>query len=775
MAKRRASRRKQKLQQLRRRALHICGHVLFWGLLLGLGYCLWLDREVARTFATHQWALPARVYAQPVTLFSGAAYSRAELMAELDALGYQRRSGPPQQGQYRAREKAIDVFTRGFPYWDAPEPARLIRISFNGKALAAVHGEHAENLPLVRLEPVEIGRINPQRFEDRVLLRFEDLPQQFIELLIAVEDRRFFQHHGFDPLGLMRAMWHNLRAGRMREGGSTITQQLVKNFYLTRERTLRRKMVELVMAISLELRFSKQDILETYINEVFLGQDGNRAIHGFGLAAQFYFARPLNELSVPQMATLIGMVKGPSAYDPRRHRRASKDRRNTVLAIAARNGLIAPQQAKQWQQQTLRLGEMTSAQTNSSAAFIDIVKRHLARDYSAEQLKTAGMRIFTTLDRRLQRATQAAVSDELKRIEQARDIDQLQAAVVLSDPGNGEILALVGDRYAGRVGFNRAYDIRRPVGSAIKPLVYALALSQPHQYTLASPLDDAAIKWQGPNGQVWQPKNFNGQEQGEVSMLNALEQSLNLASVDLGLKLGIPAVRKHLEGLGLSDDIPEVPSIVLGAVDLSPYELAQTYSVIANDGYWTPLRAIVDVTDAANNKLTRYPLEIEQRLDAATAAQVKFAMSRVVERGTARALRHAFADALPLAAKTGTSNNHRDSWFIGFGANRLATVWVGRDNNSPTGLTGSSGALPIWRALMQAARLEPLSSGLPPALTMRSVDLQQAVEVPPECANGQLIPVHNKAQLQRWNDCRGALTPAPRKPSMFDRFRSLFE
>ncbi|MEQ8660867.1 MAG: transglycosylase domain-containing protein, partial [Gammaproteobacteria bacterium] len=368
----------------------------------------------------------------------------------------------------------------------------------------------------MRLDPVEIGSINPRRFEDRMLLAYAELPRRFVAALVAVEDHRFFEHHGVDVFGLARAMVANLRAGRFVQGGSTLTQQLVKNFYLTRERTLARKLTEMMMAVSLELRYDKHQILETYVNEVFLGQDGNRAIHGFELAAQFYFGAPLDELAIEQMALLIGMVKGPSVYDPRRHPEAARKRRDVVLEVLGRHGLLSAEALDAARARPLRLRGEGGKATRASPAFMALVKRQLLRDYSAEDLNAAGLNVFTTLDLDLQRNAEAETRATIAALEKSGQREALQAAVVVVEPRSGEILSLVGDRNPGYAGFNRALDARRPIGSTIKPLIYAYALAEPERYALFSPLADTAVSVTDAQGNTWRPKNFDDIEHGRV-------------------------------------------------------------------------------------------------------------------------------------------------------------------------------------------------------------------------------------------------------------------
>ncbi len=765
----------KRLHRSRRAWFFYARHAALWIVIVFLGYWLWLDREVVRAFENKRWSLPATVFARPLELYPGTRISPERLNRTLSRLGYAKTDAPRSRGQFSVAIEQIEVKTRGFPYWDIPEPERHAVISFaDDRVTDIVDGGTSQRIDLMRLEPPEIGRINPRRYEDRKLLAYNDIPQQFIDALVAVEDRRYFTHLGVDLKGLARAMWANFQARGFVQGGSTLTQQLIKNLYLTRARTLARKFNEILMAISLERRYTKAEIFETYVNEVFLGQDGNRAIHGFELAAHFYFAKPLVELDITEMATLIGMVKGPSVFDPRRHREAARARRNVVLSILAEDGILGGDDARDLLQQPVKIHGQAQRRDSDFPAYMGLVKRQLLREYSADDLNAAGLNIFTTLDVDVQLATAQAVRDTVSKLEASSDRQDLQAAAIVADPASGEILAMVGDRNPAYAGFNRVLDARRPVGSVIKPFIYALALEQPRRYSLLTKLKDEFVSWTDASGVVWEPKNFNGREHGEVSILDALVRSLNLATVNLGMQLGVSNVANYFERLGIKDDVPEYPSILLGAIDLSPFEVAELYTIIANEGFRVPLRAISAVTDQSHGVLNRYGLKIKPVMKPAAASLVRYAMTRVVAEGTGRRLPSRLAQVRPLAGKTGTSNDFRDSWFAGFGRNRLGIVWVGRDDNKPTGLTGGSGALQIWGAAMSRARLEPLKKSVPPAVVWQRVMLSTNSIIDAECAGGELIPLHRDSAVSHAANCDGRPTEIGHRRGVIDRIREFF-
>ncbi len=762
-----------------RRTRFFLRHLLVWLVLVGLAYWLWLDREVTSAFEHKQWVLPARVFARPLELYPGANVSLDRLVRKLDTLGYQRVASPTAVGQYTAGEEQIEFFSRGFKFWDFPEAGRHVEVRFVGAVPESVMDrDSGQAIDLMRLEPPEIGRINPQNFEDRKLLAFDEVPKQFVAALVAVEDRRFFKHHGVDFIGLLRAFSVNLLAQRVVQGGSTLTQQLVKNLYLTHERTMLRKINEMLMAVSLERQYSKQKIIETYMNEVFLGQDGNRAVHGFELAAHFYFAKPLSELDWLEAATLIGMIKGPTLYDPRRHPEQSKARRDVVLGLLAQAKLVPQSSLAALRKMPLKLRGGADGSSHEYPSFMALVQRQLSREYSPRDLDAAGLNIFTTLDVEVQQSAEAAIRNTLPDIEKRARKRNLQGAIIIVDPASGEVLAMVADRDPGYAGFNRVVDARRPIGSVVKPLVYALALGQPGRFSLLTPLNDTSVTWTGPDGKRWQPQNFDKKEHGTVSLLDALTHSFNMATVNLGLQLGMSRVTAYMHHLGVPGKLPLYPSVLLGTLELSPLELAEVYTVFANDGFRVPARVINAVTDQNRRKLKRYGLALQPVMEPATAALMRYALTRVVAEGTAAGLATALPGITPLAGKTGTSNDSRDSWFAGFGGNLLGVAWVGRDDNKPTGLTGASGAMRVWAAAMKGAAITPLELQVPTEVAWQNVDVRSSTILPPQCPNGVVMPLHRDSPVGRAPDCfPSEATPLPAPPpsrrSVFDRFEEL--
>ena len=727
----------------------IAGGVLL-ALLLG-AYSLYLGQSVRVAFEGKRWAVPARVYARPLELYEGAPMSAQQLAYELQILGYRKVKNPWQGAQWSLQGNRFQIRTRAFHFWDGKAEGRALQLQVRDGSVSGLRDTRAgEALDLVRLEPAMIGSIYPSHREDRVLVRREEIPEHLVHALLAIEDRRFYEHHGVDPRGIARAMWANLRAGGLVQGGSTLTQQLVKNFLLTSERTLSRKLNEALMALIVDSRYAKDEILEAYANEIYLGQDGARAIHGFGLGAYFYFDRPLSELQVHETAMLVGLVKGASYYNPRRHPQRARQRRDLVIGAMQAQGFLDAETAAAAQAHPLGLGQRRRSEGHRYPAFIQLVRRQLQRDYQEADLTSEGLRIFTTLDPWDQQHAAKGVAEQLDRIEKARGIPagSLQAAMVMASPQEGEVRALVGGRKAGVSGFNRALAASRPIGSLVKPAVYLSALSEPQRYTLASLLKDEPVDLQLANGDRWRPRNYDRKAHGRVPLHQALSDSLNLATVNLGMEMGLPRVIRTLGKLGVEDPPQPFPSLLLGAVSLSPLQVAQVYQTLAAGGFRAPLRAIREVLDAHNRPLQRYPLDIQQAVDGKAVFLLNSNLQEVVQSGTGRALRGYLDGAEGIAGKTGTTNELRDSWFAGFGGDRVASVWVGRDDNEPTGLTGSTGALPVFGHVMQRLKPLPMIQAPPAGIEYQWIEDASGLRSAEGCEGALALPfVHGSAPV----------------------------
>ncbi len=755
--------RKSRKKKSRSRRVSSPGRRWLWrlllvGLVVSVLALLVLDAVVYQKFSGKKWSLPSHVYSRALELYQGQSLGREQLQWELGNLGYHRVSAAKKPGEYSVSNNRVELYSRGFEFWDGSEHARLMRVAFQGDSVHGLTDSRGAPLPLARLEPMVIGGIYPAHKEDRELVKLEQLPSSLADGLVAVEDQGFYQHHGLSFRGVARAMVANLKEGRLAQGGSTLTQQLVKNFYLNQRRTLSRKLLEALMAVLLEIHFSKQEILETYINEVYLGQAGDRAVHGFGLASRHYFQRSVKELELQQVALLVGMVKGASYYNPWRQPERALQRRNLVLTLMAEQGVITVDAARRAQQKPL--GVLPQQQGRGGRwqypAFLELVKRRLREQYDEEDLQTEGLRIFTRFDPQVQRKLEARVASRIDNLEQGYRIEagKLQAAAVVVRVGSGEVVAMAGDRQAGYAGFNRALDARRQIGSTVKPAVYLAALERPSQYTLSSLIDDSPVAVEAKDGDVWEPRNFGRESHGPVPLYEALGQSYNQAAARLGLELGVDNVVNALQRLGYEGHLPPLPSLMLGAVSMSPVEVSQLYHTIAANGFYTPLRAIDSVFTSANTPLQRYPFESEQRFDPRVMHLLQYAMQVVLREGTGKSAYRRLPESLVLAGKTGTTNDQRDSWFAGFSGNYLTVVWLGRDDNGKTPLTGGTGALQLWTDIMASLDNRSMVFNQPDGVSYYWVEPASGLLSREGCAGARYLPFIDGSEPRQQNNCR---------------------
>jgi penicillin-binding protein 1B len=713
-------------------------------LLLGLsGYIYYLDVTIRKAFEGRKFALPARVYGRALEVYPGLKLTREQFVDEFKSIGYHENPQPNEAATYKNTLNGIGFTTRDFVFGDGPQPLQHLRIAFaDGKvSLLQQRGSNDVDLPLLRMEPPLIGGIYPGHNEDRELVRISQVPKPLIDALIATEDRKFYTHWGIDPRGIARALYKTVTGQRI-EGGSTLTQQLVKNFFLTSERTLSRKANEVLMALLLEMHYSKDEILETYLNEIFLGQDASRAIHGFGLASYFYFDRPLGRLEPQEIATLVGMVKGPSVYDPRNHPELALKRRNVVLQIMTSQNVITQAQFLAARRKPLGVVQRAPAGTSPYPAFLQFVHHQLERDYREEDLRSEGLRIFTTLDPFVQHQAEQALASRLAAIEKASRLtnNTLEGAVVVSSTQTGEIQAMVGGREARYAGYNRAIDAQRPIGSLVKPIVYLTALEDPQRYTLITPLDDSPLVWSQPGTPDWKPKNYDREFHGQVQLRTALAHSYNVATARLGIALGVEHILDKLPLYGIERRPPPFASSLLGAFGLSPVEVSQLYQTFADGGFRTPLRAIRTIVTADGKPLQRFPLNVEPVAPPAPVYLLTAALQGVVRDGTARSLVNWLPAEMNVAGKTGTTDDLRDSWFAGYTSDRVAVVWVGSDDNKPTGLTGASGAMTVWGEMMKNIQPEPLEPAMPEEIEMVNVDPVSGLRYDEGCKAGILLP-----------------------------------
>jgi penicillin-binding protein 1B len=702
----------------------LIGFVVIAGVLSIMLYAVFWGIVAWDQFGSKQWELPARIYSRPLELYPGLPLNPELLEKELILMSYRKGDSIDVPGSYCINKNVCTLFSRPFSFPDGEESSQKIRIEIrNGTISGLTDIETNRNINLARLDPALIGSFYPDSDEDRLWVKFDDAPPLLIQTILAVEDRDFYHHHGIKILSMLRALKTNIMAGKAIQGASTLTQQLVKNLFLSTEKTLIRKINEAIMALSLELFYDKNKIFEAYINEVYLGQDGNRAIHGFGMASRFYFGRSLDDLCAREIALLVGLLKGPSYYNPYRFTERALKRRNVVLSLMADQILIRPAEAQQAMKKDL--GVISNPQSGISPfpSFLDFVKRNLLREYDETDLETEGLRIFSTMVPKIQFAVEKSVKNRLETIERSKNLpfNSLEAAVVITGVGNNEIVALTGGRNPKIKGFNRALDSRRLSGSLIKPVIYLSALAQSEKYTLISSLNDSPIQVKTKNG-VWEPKNYDRQFHGNVPLFEALSNSYNAATVRLGMEMGLDTFFETLHKLGIHKNLPPYPSVLLGAVGISPLEAAQMYQTFAAGGFFSPVRVIQAVCRPDGHLLQRYPLTVNETINPDTIYLLNKALQIVISEGTGRSLNRVLAEKLTPAGKTGTTDDLRDSWFAGFTGDYTGAVWVGRDDNAPCGLTGASGAMQVWGDIMAKISTSPLQLSKPDNIIITTID-----------------------------------------------------
>ena len=703
--------------------------VLLLTLLLSVIY---LDGKVRQTFEGQRWKVPIQVFGQIQTLSVGESFQLNNFTKKLRLSGYQKVVHAEQPGLFEQSSQRVIFYRRAFNFGDGLLPANKITIEvFNGKISLILLAQ----IPVsqVTLEPILIDRILPESKEDRVLVGLESVPEKLLDTLLLVEDREFYFHHGVSPSGILRALFNNIRAGRTVQGGSTLTQQLVKNMYLTRARTLTRKVKEALMALILEYRYSKDQLLEAYINEVYLGQHYANGIYGFGLASEFYFGENIAQLQPQQMALLIGQIKGPSFYDPWRYPLRAKQRRDLILRLMFEQHFLSRIDFEQAVESPLSVRKSRRIAKNKYPAYLQLVKNELSTHISNVQ-QQSGIRVFTGFSHQSQQLLEQTVAQQIPLLEKKHQQADLEVAMIVTDISSSEIRALVGGREQGYEGFNRALYAKRPIGSLIKPAIYLAALERYEQYSFATVLQDKSITLTSDAGKKWQPKNYNGEYAGQVPLIDGLVHSLNIPTVNLGMSLGLENIANAMHLLGYQHDVITRPSMLLGAIDMAPIEINQLYLPIAAKGEFKSQHAVTKIFSEQGDVLWSINKTAEQRISVNGAYLLDYALSQVTKTGTARSLTWRLADK-QLAGKTGTSNDLRDSWFIGYDQRHLVTTWVGRDDNKPTKLTGSSGALVLFAHFMKNQKVMNKQLVMPEGVAMTLFEQQSGHAVTKNCSN----------------------------------------
>ena len=696
------------------------GRLLTWGLAavaLALGflipYTMYLNTQVTQRFGQLRWQIPTRVYARPLVLSPGLAMNADTLKTELAASSYRDDGIGNSPGTYRVDGGHFEISSRGYIDVDGRVAPRRVELTLSGGQVASLRDVAGEkSLKAARLDPARIATLYGQKQEERRLVRIGDVPELLITGLQAVEDKDFNSHHGIDLSGIARAAWVALRSGgKVRQGASTLTQQLARSGLLGigKEQTLTRKFNEILYALIMEARYDKAVILEAYLNQVYLGQRGSQAIHGMASGAEFWFGRDLDSLTTEQVALLIGLVKGPSYYDPRRTPERALDRRNFVLGKLHENGLIDTAEYQRALKAPLGVPATPGlVAANRFPAYIDLVRRQLGHDYPESTLQGAGLNVFTGMSPSAQAYAEGALAHTIKSLENKRR-PELQAGVVVTDVHNGDVLAVIGSRNVAEPGFNRAVEAQRPVGSLLKPFVYLLALAQPDRWSLASWVEDTPVTVQLGRGRTWSPGNSDNSSHGTVRLIDALARSYNQATVRVGMEVGPERITQLIHVLAGLKAEPN-PAVILGATGQSPYGMAQLYQFLASGGEIQPLHAVRGVVDAQGKLLKRYDKSPApaQEGDSIAANLISVALQEVVNSGTASRLNAEGLGRLQPAGKTGTSNDGRDSWYAGYTGDHLAVIWMGNDQNEQTGLYGASGAMRVWSGIFHNLPSKPL-------------------------------------------------------------------
>jgi penicillin-binding protein 1B len=733
-------------------------------------YGVYLDAQISKQFSGNKWQVPAQIFARPLHLRQKLEITATEIIEELELLAYRNVPLAAKTGEYHVVGNTIRIQRRGFHFPHAQEKNRSIELQLTkGRVSKIVDLETKQNLEAFYLEPWLVTRLVSSGREDRMLVNLQDVPKALTTALVLVEDKDFYEHHGVAPLSILRALMANISAGRTVQGGSTLTQQLIKNLFLSREKSLIRKAKEALMAILIDARYSKDLILEAYLNEVFLGQNGETGVHGFGLASFFYFDRPLTELNTVELATLVGIIKGPSYYNPRRYPERVQERRNLVLRVLFENNHLQRQEYEEMINLPVKLASGASLAKGKHPAFMDKVRRELRLVLDDPDIRQSGLKVFTTLDPNAQRKAEDAVSKGIAAQEKRIGIEGMETAMVVTDIKSGELRSIVGGRKTQFQGFNRALDAKRSVGSLIKPAIYLTALEQAEDYNLATPLVDEPIKLKSSYGKMWEPQNSDKKFRGQVPMITALTRSLNVPTVGLGMTLGLDTIVDTIWRLGVEEEIQRYPALTLGAVNFSPLQVNQMYQTMANNGRYIPLHAVTAIMSPSNQLLWQFAIPAEQRVDEQASYLLNYALHKVTLEGTAKEIKRQFPD-INMAGKTGTTDDYRDSWFSGFDKNILITTWIGKDDNQPVNLSGASGAMQLFVDYQKQQQPKSLVRRFPAGLGISHFDIATGALSKAGCTDTFSVPAILSALPPIPAKCSGvSVVPEKKKKSFWER------
>jgi penicillin-binding protein 1B len=703
--------------------------ILFLVLILSFfTYVFYLKVTITSKIEGKKWNLPSRVYAAPFGIYPGQTVEGGHLFSRLERLGYHPAPGGVRaKGDYSAHSDQIVIYLHDFPYPEEPFQGWVLQLDLSyGKITRMSRADTHEEVFFQELEPELIAGFFENTWEDRTLRKLNEIPPSLIHAVIAIEDERFYQHHGIDPRSIFRAFLTNLRSKEILQGGSTLTQQLVKNFFLNQKRTFSRKINEVIMALIIENRYDKQQILETYLNEIYWGQKGSVGIFGIGKASQFYFDKEVKELTVGEAALLAGIIQAPNHLDPRRNYKKAIDRKNVVLRKMLDLRWISVEEYRTALTEKIQIREIPEG-GHSAPFFADLVRQQLSANYPASVLNTEGLNIFTTLDVEIQKMADEKLKKNLSLLEKSYPAlrsdpsKQLEGCLIAVSPHTGHLIALAGGRNYQVNQFNHATQAHRQPGSIFKPMVYLTAFEQAVKkgrsadtITPASLLDDSPVTLTA-DDKSWSPQNYDKAFHGNVTVRTALENSLNVPTVKLALKIGLDSIIQSARNLGIESPLRPTPSLALGSYEVTPLEMVSAYEVIANQGMKAEIQTIKQVTDTHHKILEGKTLEMREAFSPQAAFLVTRLLQGVIENGTGKRVKE-MGFQRPAAGKTGTTSEYNDAWFVGYTPDLLTLVWVGFDQGEKINLTGASAALPVWVDFMKEALEEfPGSDFSPPA------------------------------------------------------------
>lgn len=720
------------------------------GIVLGGRYLRDLEETVTKKFESPKWIFPSKIYSDSSLLYLGMNLRMGELRTKIRRLGYREsRNAPAAKGEYRflKRQHLLEIYLHDFAYPLESFKGIPVRIALQGTTITRMENmTSGEELFSIELEPELVTGLYDRTWQERRLVKLAEVPPLLVRAILAIEDERFYRHRGVDPIAVVRAGWVNVRSGGIAQGASTITQQLIKNWFLTSERTLQRKFTEAMMALVTERKYSKEEILENYLNVIYLGQKGAQGIFGVWEAAQFYFSKGLSELTIDEMALLAGLIKAPNRYSPYSSIEEATRRRNLVLGKMLEEQFISRTQYEEARQQVIHRRELVKV-VNDAPFYVDFLKRQLEENYSNKVLTAEGLRIFTSLDLRLQKMAEKALVEGLERLERdyrqlnkKSEEDRLEGAIIVIKPQTGEVKAMVGGRDYQKSQFNRVFQAKRQPGSIFKPFVFLAALTHGSKesglkFTPVTLVDDSPFKWEYEGQQEWEPNNYEDEYFGIVTFRTALERSLNAATARIAREVGIKKVRDMARRLGIHSPLPAVPSLSLGSVEVAPLEVAVAFSTLANNGVRTHPLAVKQVMDQEGRVLERRDIRVERVITPQLAFMMNHLMKGVVDRGTGRGARWRGFHR-PAAGKTGSTNDLKDSWFAGYTPDLLAVVWVGFDNQTKLDLSGAQAALPIWAEFTkQATAGTPVTDFVPPpGVSIVEIDPLSGYRATPYCS-----------------------------------------